>query len=78
MLAPRFSATNDTILVTARIPRYSCRELESAGYQFIRSPYSYQIASVHAIGFDRNGEPSGGASSTVTAWHYGSIDARKS
>ena len=61
VLAPRFSATNDTILVTARIPRYSYRELESAGYQFIRSPYSYQIASVHAIGFDRNGEPSGGA-----------------
>ena len=61
VLAPRFSATNDTILVTARIPRYSYRELESAGYRFIRSPYSYQIASVHAIGFDRNGEPSGGA-----------------
>ena len=61
VLAPRFSATSDTILVTARIPRYSYRELESEGYRFLRSPYSYQIASVHAIGFDDNGEPSGGA-----------------
>ena len=61
VLAPRFSATSDTILVTARIPRYRYRELESAGYRFNRSPYSYQIASVHAIGFDDDGEPSGGA-----------------
>ena len=61
MLAPRFSATSDSILVTARIPRYSYAELEADGYQFIRSPYSYQIASVHAIGFDQSGEPMGGA-----------------
>ena len=61
VLAPRFSATSDTILVTARIPRYRYRELESAGYRFNRSPYSYQIASVHAIGFDERGEPSGAA-----------------
>ena len=61
VLAPRFSATSDTILVTARIPRYRYRELEPAGYRFNRSPYSYQIASVHAIGFDENGEPSGAA-----------------
>ena len=61
VLAPRFSATSDTVLVTARIPRYRYRELESAGYRFNRSPYSYQIASVHAIGFDENGEPSGAA-----------------
>ena len=61
VLAPRFSATSDTILVTARIPRYNYRELEAQGYRFLRSPYSYQIASVHAIGFDANGEPSGGA-----------------
>ena len=32
VLAPRFSATSDTILVTARIPRYSYRELEAQGY----------------------------------------------
>ena len=61
VLAPRFSATSDTILVTARIPRYRYRELEAAGYRFNRSPYSYQIASVHAIGFDEKGEPSGAA-----------------
>ncbi len=61
VLAPRFSATSDTILVTARIPRYQYRGLESAGYRFKRSPYSYQIASVHAIAFDENGEPSGAA-----------------
>ena len=61
VLAPRFSATSDAILVTARIPRYRYRELESAGYRLHRSPYSYQIASVHAIGFDENGEASGAA-----------------
>ena len=61
VLAPRFSATSDTILVTARIPRYAYRELEAQGYKFLRSPYSYQIASVHAIGFDAIGEPSGAA-----------------
>ena len=31
VLAPRFSATSDSILVTARIPRYAYRELEAAG-----------------------------------------------
>ena len=61
VLAPRFSATSDTILVTARIPRYRYRELEVDGYRFNRSPYGYQIASVHAIGFDEDGEPSGAA-----------------
>ncbi len=61
VLAPRFSATSDTVLVTARIPRYRYRELESQGYRFRRSPSSYEIASVHAIGFDENGEPSGAA-----------------
>ena len=61
VLAPRFSATSDTILVTARIPRYRYRDLEAEGYHFNRSPYSYQIASVHAIGFDENGVVSGAA-----------------
>ena len=61
VLAPRFSATSDSITVTARITRYSYAELEDAGYRFIRSASSYDIASVHAIGFDRNREPSGGA-----------------
>ncbi len=61
VLAPRFSATSDAITVVARIPRYSYADLEKDGYHFIRSPASYDIASVHAIGFDRAGEPSGGA-----------------
>ena len=61
VLAPRFSATGDAITVAARIPRYQYAELESDGYRVIRSPYSYQIASVHAIGFGPDGEPSGGA-----------------
>ena len=61
VLAPRFSATSDAVTVTARIPRYSYAELEDAGYRFIRSASSYDIASVHAIGFDRDGEPAGGA-----------------
>ena len=64
VLAPRFSATSDAILVTARIPRYSYRALIDDGYEFVRSPYSYQIGSVHAIGFDSAGEPSGGADIT--------------
>ncbi len=61
ILAPRFSATSDAITVTARIPRYLCGELEVQGYRIVRSPYSYAIASVHAIGFDEAGNPSGGA-----------------
>ncbi len=61
ILAPRFSATSDAITVTARIPRYLCAELEAEGYRIRRSPFSYDIASVHAIGFDADGNPSGGA-----------------
>lgn len=61
VLAPRFSATSDNVVVTARIPRYAYAELERQGYRFVRSPYSYQIASVHAISFDAHGQPSGGA-----------------
>ena len=49
VLAPRFSATSDTLTVTARIPRYAYRELEERGYHVARSPYSYEIASVHAL-----------------------------
>ena len=61
ILAPRFSATSDSIAVTARIPRYLCADLEAEGYRIVRSPFSYDIASVHAIGFDAGGNPSGGA-----------------
>ena len=49
VLAPRFSATSDTLTVTARIPRYAYRDLEERGYRVQRSPYSYEIASVHAL-----------------------------
>ena len=49
VLAPRFSATSDAITVTARIPRYAYRDLEERGYRVVRSPYSYEIASVHAL-----------------------------
>jgi len=49
VLAPRFSATNDNITVTARIPRYAYADLEERGYRVVRSPYSYEIASVHAL-----------------------------
>ncbi|MBT7647315.1 MAG: gamma-glutamyltransferase [Rhodospirillaceae bacterium] len=61
ILAPRFSATSDTITVTARIPRYAYSELEADGYKVDRSAYSHAIASVHAIGFDADGNRSGGA-----------------
>ncbi len=49
VLAPRFSATSDAITVTARIPRYAYASLEERGYPIARSPYSYEIASVHAL-----------------------------
>jgi hypothetical protein len=35
--------------VCARIPRYAYADLEARGYSVRRSPYSYEIASVHAI-----------------------------
>ncbi|MEM7123694.1 MAG: gamma-glutamyltransferase [Pseudomonadota bacterium] len=49
VLAPRFTATSDTLTMTARIPRYAYESLEERGYQIARSPYSYEIASVHAL-----------------------------
>jgi gamma-glutamyltranspeptidase / glutathione hydrolase len=61
VLAPRFSATSDAITVTARIPRYACEPLATRGYRVVRSPWSYEIASVQAIGFDADGRPRGGA-----------------
>ena len=48
-------------MVTARIPCYSYRELETPGHKFPPGPCSYQLGSPHAIGFDDEGEPSGGA-----------------
>jgi hypothetical protein len=48
-------------LRSGRFPRYSYADLENDGYRFIRSPASYDIAAIHAIGFGADGEPSGGA-----------------
>jgi gamma-glutamyltranspeptidase/glutathione hydrolase len=55
VLAPRFSATSDTITVTARIPRYGYEALERRGYRVVRSPYSYEIASVQALKREADG-----------------------
>jgi gamma-glutamyltranspeptidase/glutathione hydrolase len=61
VLAPRFSATSDDVLVTARIPRYAYESLEADGYRFVRSPASYEIGSVHAITIGPDGALAGGA-----------------
>ncbi|MDP6345427.1 MAG: gamma-glutamyltransferase [Alphaproteobacteria bacterium] len=50
--APRFSATSDVIDISNRIPRFVSRRLEEQGYEICRSPYSYPLASVHAIRID--------------------------
>ncbi len=57
---PRFSATSDVIDVSPRIPRYVYAPLETSGYEFRRSPYSYDFASVHAIQV-KDGQVSGAA-----------------
>jgi len=49
VVAPRFSATGDTIDVVNRIPRSVTVGLEDAGYPVARSPCSYAIASVHGL-----------------------------
>ena len=58
--SPRFSATSNAIDVTNRIPYATSRALEAQGYEVIRSPLSFAIASVHGIRIvDSN--PDGGA-----------------
>ena len=57
---PRFSATSDAIDVSPRIPRYVYAPLETLGYKFRRSPYSYDFASVHALRVE-DGQVSGAA-----------------
>ena len=47
--APRFSATSNLIDVTNRIPDYALDPLRAQGYEIVRSPFSYEIARVHAI-----------------------------
>jgi len=49
VVAPRISATSNTIEVSNRIPKYVTRELEASGYSIARSAASYVFAAVHAI-----------------------------
>jgi len=50
--AARFSATSDIIDVSNRISYATCRELEAAGYEVVRSPYGFGFAAVHSIKVD--------------------------
>jgi gamma-glutamyltranspeptidase/glutathione hydrolase len=47
--APRFSATSSAIDVSNRITYDVTRQLESLGYEVIRSPYTFGFAAVHGI-----------------------------
>jgi gamma-glutamyltranspeptidase/glutathione hydrolase len=47
--APRFSATSNAIDVSNRIIYGVTRQLESLGYEVIRSPYTFGFAAVHGI-----------------------------
>ncbi len=58
--APRFSSTSDAIDVSNRIPNYIAAELESEGYEVIRSHLGFTIAAVHGIKIE-NGALEGGA-----------------
>jgi gamma-glutamyltranspeptidase/glutathione hydrolase len=60
--APRFSATSNAIDVSNRIPRAVERELQTMGYEVVRSPNTYGFAAVHAIrvhpdGLDGGADP---------------------
>ena len=68
--APRFSATGNAIDVSNRIPRGVERELQTMGYEVVRSPNTYGFAAVHAIrvhpdGLDGGADP--GHDGTVMA-----------
>lgn len=47
--APRFSSTSNIIDISNRIPRSVSRPLERLGYEVVRNPFGYTIASVHGI-----------------------------
>ena len=49
VMAPRFSATSETIDISNRIPRATQKVLEGEGYAVKRSYMSYAFAGVHAI-----------------------------
>jgi gamma-glutamyltranspeptidase/glutathione hydrolase len=60
--APRFSATSNAIDVSNRITHGVTRQLESQGYEVIRSPYTFGFAAVHGIrivgdSFDGGADP---------------------
>lgn len=60
--AARFSATSNAIDVSNRIPRGVERELQTLGYEVVRSPNTYGFAAVHAIrvhpdGLDGGADP---------------------
>lgn len=59
--APRFSATSDAIDVLNRVPFSTSRALERMGYEIIRSPQTFGIASVHGIRIGADGTLDGGA-----------------
>jgi gamma-glutamyltranspeptidase/glutathione hydrolase len=61
VIAPRFSCVSHIVDLSARIPGYVCREVESMGYQVLRSYLSHgNCAWVHSI-MSRDGELSGAA-----------------
>ena len=49
VMAPRFSATSETIDISNRIPRATQKALEADGYKVKRSYMSFAFAGVHAI-----------------------------
>ena len=53
--APRFTANSDVIDVCNRIPDFTTRELQSAGYSIAKSYLSYTFAGVHGILLQREG-----------------------
>lgn len=50
--APRFSSTSNAIDVSNRIIHGTTRQLETNGYEVIRSPYTFGFAAVHGIRID--------------------------
>ncbi|MCO6418939.1 gamma-glutamyltransferase family protein [Siccirubricoccus sp. KC 17139] len=60
VMAPRFSATSETIDLSNRIPRATEKALQAMGYATKRSYQSYAFAGVHGISL-WEGMPEGGA-----------------
>lgn len=58
--AARFSATSDLVDVSNRVPRFVTNQLETLGYEIVRSPHTFGFAYVHGIRIGASG-PDGGA-----------------